>query len=62
MSKKQHKAAAPSRDLYQAVTDRIVAALEAGTKPALQRPRPRPRPTASSVGAGTSIPKCSRSK
>lgn len=25
--------AAPSRDLYQAVTDRIVAALEAGTKP-----------------------------
>jgi antirestriction protein ArdC len=33
MTKKQHKAAAPSRDLYQAVTDRIVAALEAGTKP-----------------------------
>lgn len=26
-------AAAPSRDLYQAVTDRIVAALEAGTRP-----------------------------
>jgi antirestriction protein ArdC len=31
--KKQRKHAAPSRDLYQAVTDRIVAALEAGTKP-----------------------------
>jgi antirestriction protein ArdC len=30
--KKKHNAA-PTRDLYQAVTDRIVAALEAGTKP-----------------------------
>lgn len=33
MKKKAQKHAAPSRDLYQAVTDRIVAALEAGTKP-----------------------------
>jgi antirestriction protein ArdC len=30
---KHKKHAAPSRDLYQAVTDRIAAALEAGTKP-----------------------------
>jgi antirestriction protein ArdC len=33
MKKNSKKPAAPSRDLYQAVTDRIVAALEAGTKP-----------------------------
>lgn len=33
MSKKNRKASAPRADLYQAVTDRIIAALEAGTKP-----------------------------
>jgi antirestriction protein ArdC len=33
MKKNSKKPAAPSRDLYQAVTDRIVQALEAGTKP-----------------------------
>jgi antirestriction protein ArdC len=32
MTKQKHNAA-PSRDLYQAITDRIVAALEAGAKP-----------------------------
>lgn len=31
--KKKQRTAAPSRDLYQAVTDRIIAALEGGKKP-----------------------------
>jgi antirestriction protein ArdC len=33
MTRKHNSKAEPRRDLYQAVTDRIVAALEAGTKP-----------------------------